>query len=255
MKKLVAQLLEKKGKKQKSLAILIDPDQCKMGRVNELLELCKKFPVDYFFVGGSLLVEDRVGPCIQSIKSQSETPVVLFPGNVYQLHPSADALMYLSLLSGRNAEFLIGKQVEAALMVAHSTLEVIATAYLLIDGGSSNTAAYLSQTQPIPRDKAELALATAMAAKHLNFHWIYLEAGSGARFPVPKEIIHRIAQHIDVPLIAGGGIRTVEQMEMAFEAGADVVVIGNAAEENPHLIEEFSWSLQAYNQKMAKASC
>lgn len=238
MSVLYSQILQRKLKAQKSLAVLIDPDKNKLHNLDKIIELANVHLLDYFFVGGSLLSEDLVESSIARIKSKSDIPIILFPGNSYQIDPGADALLFLSLVSGRNPEYLISKHVEAALKIADTDLEVIATAYLLIDGGHSNTAAYLSQTLPIPRDKTEIAIATAMACKFLNFQCIYLEAGSGARLPVPSEMIKAISNKINLPLIVGGGLQTTTQLELAYKSGADLAVVGNVVESSPDLIKD-----------------
>lgn len=251
MRTILQDIYDKQIRGQKSLAILIDPDSSKLNRLEHTLKICRKHPVDYFFVGGSLLKEDQLDHCIQRIRANSQIPIILFPGSIYQLHPEANALLYLSLLSGRNPEYLIGKQVEASMKIASYSIEVISTAYLLIDGGSSNAAAYLSQTQPLPRNKTELVLATAMAAQLLNFHWIYLEAGSGARNPVPLETIRCLKNNIRLPILTGGGIRSAEQLGECYQAGADLVVVGTAAEERPEVLEEMVVTLREFNLKSA----
>ncbi len=251
MRTILQDIYDKQIRGQKSLAILIDPDSSKLNRLEHTLKICRKHPVDYFFVGGSLLKEDQLDHCIQRIRANSQIPIILFPGSIYQLHPEANALLYLSLLSGRNPEYLIGKQVEAAMKIASYSIEVISTAYLLIDGGSPNAAAYLSQTQPLPRNKTELVLATAMAAQLLNFHWIYLEAGSGALSPVPLETIRCLKNNIRLPILTGGGIRSAEQLGECYQAGADLVVVGTAAEERPEVLEEMVVTLREFNLKSA----
>ncbi|MBK8954061.1 MAG: geranylgeranylglyceryl/heptaprenylglyceryl phosphate synthase [Saprospiraceae bacterium] len=245
--------MHKKREGKKSLAILIDPDRNKLKNLDQIIDLSNQHAVDYFFIGGSLLAEDRFEFCIEKIKSGSEIPLVLFPGNQFQIHFAADALLFLSLVSSRNAEYLIGKQVEAAMKISESNIEVIATAYLLIDGGQSNTASYLSQSLPIPHDKVEVAVATAVASKLLNFQCIYLEAGSGAVNPVAPEMIRAVSKRGDLPLIVGGGLRSAEQLATAFHAGADLVVIGNAVESAPGLISSLAELKQTFHDKKSKA--
>ncbi|MBK9109896.1 MAG: geranylgeranylglyceryl/heptaprenylglyceryl phosphate synthase [Saprospiraceae bacterium] len=253
MATLYAQLLQKKQRGQKSLAILIDPDKNKLKNLDKIIELANVHGVGYFFVGGSLLSEDHVASSITRIKSESNIPIVLFPGNNYQIDPGADALLFLSLVSGRNPEYLISKHVEAALKIAETNLEVIATAYLLINGGHSNTAAYLSQTLPIPHDKTEIAVATAMACKFLNFQCIYLEAGSGAKIPVASEMIKAVSNKVNLPLIVGGGLKSCPPLELAYQSGADLAVVGNEVETNPDLIKEMMVLVRTFDFKNAKA--
>lgn len=232
-----SRMVERKMQRHKSLAVLIDPDALKIKHLKETLELCDSLQVDYIFVGGSCLQKDQLDLCIENARSLTQIPLLLFPGNGYQIHPDADALLLLSLVSGRNADYLIGKHVESAFKLAESNLELIPTAYVLIDGGTSQTASYLSQTLPIPSDKIELAVATALASQQLNFKCIYLEAGSGARSPVPARLIHEVSKYIHLPLIVGGGIREAEQLLAAFASGADIVVIGNVLEKNPQQLK------------------
>lgn len=237
---------------KKSLAVLIDPDGTKLDNFQKTIDQANEFGVDYLFVGGSLLLEDRLDECVRLIKSNSDLPVVLFPGNGFQIHPKADALLLLSLLSGRNAEYIIGKQVESAVRLFNSGLETLSTAYLLIDGGNSNAAAYLSQTLPIPANKTELALATAMAASLLNFECLYLEAGSGAEWSVPNEMIAEISSKIKMPILVGGGLRNAEQVYEKLIHGADIVVVGNILEKNPERLRDMMSAVHSFTTKNIK---
>lgn len=237
---------------KKSLAVLIDPDGTKLQNFQKTIDHANECGVDYLFVGGSLLLEDRLDECISLIKSNSDIPVVLFPGNGFQIHPKADALLLLSLLSGRNAEYIIGKQVESAIRLFKSGLETLSTAYLLIDGGNSNTAAYLSQTLPIPADKTELALATAIAASLMNFECLYLEAGSGAEWTVPNVMINEISSHVKMPILVGGGLRNAEQIYDKLNHGADIVVVGNILEKNPERLREMMSAVHSFASKNIK---
>lgn len=255
MSTLYEQILQKKINGRKSLAVLIDPDKSKLTHLDKIIELANVHQPDYFFLGGSLLSEDLLDVALVRIKSESDIPVVLFPGNTYQINSRADALLFLSLVSGRNPDYLISKHVECAVKLAASKLEVIATAYLLIDGGHSNTAAYLSQTLPIPRDKTEVAVATAMASRFLNFQCIYLEAGSGARTPVSSEMIKAVSDKIDLPLLVGGGLQTKAQLETAYRSGADLAVIGTAMESNPDLMKEMVNLAKNFDVQTVSDSC
>jgi phosphoglycerol geranylgeranyltransferase len=178
--------------------------------------------------------------CIQAFKSVSDIPVVLFPGSPAQLSRHADALLLLSLVSGRNPDLLIGQQVLAAPSIKASGLEVIATAYMLIDGGVPTTVSYMSHSAPIPRNKPDIALSTAWAAELMGQQLIYMDAGSGAQYSISEQMINKVSKNVQLPMIVGGGIRDVEGVRRAFEAGAQVVVVGNAIEKNPSLIEEMS---------------
>ncbi len=231
------QLLAAKAQGKKSVAILIDPDATKVRHIDRLLETIQKVSVDFIFVGGSLVYQDVLDACIRKIKSCTDIPVVIFPGSPQQIHQAADGILLLSLISGRNAEYLIGAQVQAAPFLKASGLEVIPTGYILIDGGNTPSAAYITQTMPIPGDKPEIAACTALAGELLGLKLIYLEAGSGARIPVSPEMIRQVAAAVALPVVVGGGIRTQEAARQAFEAGADMIVIGTAVEENPGLLD------------------
>jgi putative glycerol-1-phosphate prenyltransferase len=189
-------------------------------------------------VGGSQL-KISFSNLIETFKKELNIPVVLFPGDVTQFSPNADALLFISLISGRNAEYLISQHVNAAIPIKKSGLEVIPTGYILIDGAKKSAVEYISNTQPIPRDKNDIALATALAGELLGMKAIYLEAGSGANMPVPLEMIQHVKAQISVPLIVGGGIKNITQLQAAYRAGADLVVIGNVLETEPAKIEEF----------------
>ena len=236
-KALYHKMVENKKQGRKNLAVLIDPDAEKIQHLTETLDLCQKLEVDYLFIGGSCLLQDRLEKCLTAARQLTNIPLLLFPGNGFQIHPAADALLLLSLVSGRNPDYLIGKHVEAAMKLKESNLELISTAYILVHGGSSQTASYLSQTLPIPGDKYELAVATALASQQLNFQCIYLEAGSGAKQSVPLEMIQEVAKNTTIPLVVGGGITSLLGIQNAYEAGADLVVIGTAFEKNPSFFE------------------
>ncbi|GAB4094176.1 geranylgeranylglyceryl/heptaprenylglyceryl phosphate synthase [Flaviaesturariibacter terrae] len=241
MQGLVYQLLrEKKQKGAKSFALLIDPDKVNAALLAELLPRAEAAGVDFYFVGGSLVVTDGLDECVLQIKARTQKPVILFPGSPSQLSRHADALLYLSLISGRNPELLIGQHVLSAPFVRKSGLEIMPTGYCVIDGGAPTTVSYISNAAPIPHDKADIALCTALAGEMLGMKLIYLDAGSGARRPVTPEMISAVAQHIEVPLIVGGGIRTGEAAYAACQAGADVVVVGNAIEKDLALLEEIA---------------
>ena len=213
------------------LAVLADPDKISARQLSDWALRSSEGGIDLLMVGSSILEKDKLDSCVHTLKKTTSLPIVLFPGNVYQIHPDADALLFLSLLSGRNAELLIGQHVAAAHMLKDSQMEIIGTGYLLIDGGQMTAATYMSQTMPIPAEKPEIAAMTALAGAMLGFSLIYLDAGSGASSPVPPAMIERVRNSIDVPLIVGGGIRTEQQFKQAVAAGADLVVVGTAVEE------------------------
>lgn len=226
------------GKKEKQLAVLLDPD--KLTHIDKLIDTANISKVDYFFVGGSLLTSGDMDVCIAKIKEYSDIPVVLFPGSTMQISPSADAILFLSLISGRNPDLLIGQHVLAAPYLKKSGLEILPTGYMLVDSGKSTTASYISNTTPIPYEKADIAACTAMAGEMLGLKIMYLDAGSGAQQPVSVEMISAVKRNISLPLIVGGGIKTPELAFAACKAGADIVVVGNAFEQNPQLLLEIS---------------
>ena len=238
-------LLEKKKNGQKSFAILIDPDKVGVASLTALIDLAIKAKADYFFVGGSLVVSDNLDTCVLTIKQQCSTPIILFPGSPSQISKHADALLYLSLISGRNADLLIGQHVISAPFVKKSGLEIISTGYMVIDGGAPTTVSYISNATPIPADKADIALCTAMAGEMLGKKIIYMDAGSGAKKAISEEMISSVASNIDVPLIVGGGIRDAEKAYLNCKAGADVIVIGNAIEKDPSLINEMAAAIHS----------
>jgi putative glycerol-1-phosphate prenyltransferase len=188
-------------------------------------------------VGGSL-VSDSIDYCIDEIKKNSKLPVVLFPGSLLQISNKADAILLLSLISGRNPEYLIGNHVIASPILRKSKLEILPTGYMLVESGKVTSVQYISNTCPIPADKLDIAVATAVAGEMLGFKLIYLEAGSGAIQHVPVEMISAVKRNISVPLIVGGGIKTRSQLDNIFDAGADIVVIGNSLENNPDRLFE-----------------
>lgn len=220
---------------KKTVALLLDPDKCQ--NLVELLELANGSGISMVLVGGSV-VEADTNAFVAQVKAATSLPVVLFPGDVSQFTPAADAILLLSLISGRNPEYLIGSHVAVAPALKRSKMEVLPTGYILIDGGRVTSVQYVSQTLPIPADKVDIAVATAIAGEQLGMKLIYLEAGSGAINPVPQRLIAAVRSQIDIPIIVGGGIRSVEQLNAAFAAGADVVVIGNAIEQNPELLKD-----------------
>ena len=225
---------------EKLFVVLIDPDQAEPEQLTRTVALAGRAGVDLLFVGGSLVVHDGLEHCLRIIKELSDIPVILFPGSVYQISERADGILFLSLISGRNAELLIGRQVVAAPYLRHSKLEVLPTGYMLVDGGLPTTASYMSGTAPIPADKDDIARCTAMAGEMLGLRLLYLDAGSGARQPVGEAMIRSVSQAISAPLIVGGGIRTPEKALAAVRAGADVIVVGNAIEKDPGLIREMA---------------
>jgi putative glycerol-1-phosphate prenyltransferase len=234
------QILSQTEQGRKQLAVLVDPDKLLNREVETIAKNAAQSGADYFLVGGSLLVNNELDQCILTLKANSEIPVILFPGNTLQMSWKADAILFLSLISGRNAEMLIGRHVISAPYLKVSPLEVISCGYMLIDSGKSTAVQYMSNTVPIPSDKMDIAICTALAGEMLGLKLIYLEAGSGALNSVPLAMIEQVKQSIGIPLISGGGIRTPEQARAAAIAGTDIVVIGTAFEKNSGLIGEMA---------------
>lgn len=247
--KLYQQFTEKKRLRKKSFTVLIDPDKVDTTKIEQLVGLATDASVDYFFLGGSLVISDNLDECIQQIKSLCDIPVILFPGSPSQLSKYADALLYLSLISGRNPELLIGQHVISAPAVKQSGLEIIPTGYMVIDGGAPTTVSYISNAAPVPSDKNEIAMCTAMAGEMLGMKLIYMDAGSGAKKPITEDMIGQVAHHIEAPLIIGGGITDPEKAYLNCRAGADVIVVGNAIEKDPSLIKEISDAVHSHVAK------
>jgi putative glycerol-1-phosphate prenyltransferase len=234
------QFLRAKQTGQKKFVVLIDPDKVRLGKIHKVLDYAMDAGVDYFFIGGSLVVNDMLDTLLKSIKEQCNIPLILFPGNSFQLSYKADGLLFLSLISGRNADLLIGKHVITAPFLKMSPLEIISTGYMLIDGGIMTSVQYMSNTSPIPANKEDIALCTAMAGEMLGLKQIYMDAGSGAREPISASMINTVSGGINIPLIVGGGIRDPKKAAENAKAGADVIVVGNAIEKDPVLITEMA---------------
>ncbi len=232
-------IVQKSVSKKKQLALLVDPDKYTEEQLSYFISLANQTMPDCILVGGSFIASS-VQDTVQYIKTHSQIPVILFPGNSNHLCNGVDALLLLSLLSGRNAEFLIGQHVLSAFSIRHSGIETISTGYILIDGGCKTSVEYISNTQPIPRNKKEIVVSTAIAGELIGNKLIYLEAGSGALYPVPKNVIEAVKKSVSVPLIVGGGIQNISQAEAAYNAGADMLVVGNALEKNPDFIKELA---------------
>ncbi|MBK6363617.1 MAG: geranylgeranylglyceryl/heptaprenylglyceryl phosphate synthase [Saprospiraceae bacterium] len=243
------QLSEAKKTGQKKFAVLIDPDKVRLAKWQGVLENAVEAGVDYFFIGGSLVVNDMLDYVLKSMKEKCNIPMILFPGNSFQLSYKADAILFLSLISGRNADLLIGKHVITAPFLKVSPLEIISTGYMLIDGGVLTSVQYMSNTNPIPNTKDDIALCTAIAGEMLGLKLIYMDAGSGAKSPVSTSMIEAVSGGISIPLIVGGGIKTPEKALENIKAGADVIVVGNAIEKEPSLILEMADAIHSYSHK------
>ena len=237
---LLDELRVAKAAGRKKFAVLIDPDKLRTRRLDEVVERSVAAGVDYFFIGGSLIVNNMLDQVLTGIKERCSIPLVLFPGNSFQLSYRADALLFLSLISGRNPELLIGNHVIAAPYLKISPLEIMSCGYMLVDGGTATTVSYMSNTTPLPANKADIAMCTAVAGEMLGLKLMYLDAGSGARHPVPVELIEAVSSATEVPLIVGGGIRDPDRARADVAAGADVIVVGNAIEGEPALIGELA---------------
>lgn len=236
---------------KKSLAVLLDPDKVELETFDVFLLDCVENHVDYFLIGGSLITNNIMGEMIAIIRQKTNIPVVIFPGNSLHVEPNADGILLLSLISGRNPEYLIGQHVIAAPSLRKSGLEILSTGYILVDSGRQTTVSYISNTTPIPHDKPDVAACTAMAGEMLGQKLIYLDGGSGALYPVSAKMIKKVRTSIDLPLIVGGGINSAEKASAALEAGADIIVIGNAFEKNPALLTEIAEVVQNFNLSVA----
>lgn len=234
MNSIYLKILESYQKKQAQLAVLIDPDKFNL----EVVKLANTCNVHYFFVGGSELINGNIEKTITTIKKHSEIPVIIFPGDEKQLSAKADAVLFLSLLSGRNPDYLIGKQVLAAPFIRKKKLECISTAYILVKGNNKSATEKVSKTKPLSNDKT--IVHTSIAAELLGFKTVYLEAGSGAKKNIHTALIKKVKQNIHIPLLVGGGIDTVAKAKQAIQAGADILVVGNALEKNSGLLKELS---------------
>lgn len=234
------------------MAVLIDPDSIE--NESQLVNICQRSndaSVDFILVGGSLITNGFFDKCIQIIKLHTQIPVVLFPGNIMQVSKDADAILLLSLISGRNPDLLIGKHVLAAPMLKQSGLEIIPTGYMLIDGGNITSVSYMSNTTPIPAEKHSIAACTAMAGEMLGLQVTYMDAGSGAQHPISTKIISAVRESVNGPIFIGGGIKTAEGAVAACNAGADVVVVGNAFEKEPELINQIAKAVHGLNKVQA----
>jgi phosphoglycerol geranylgeranyltransferase len=235
-------LVETSQRRGAAHLVLIDPDKIGVQQLENFIAKAVSADVDGFLVGGSLVVDDSFHQCIKTIKGHTTLPVVIFPGGVSQISADADAILFLSLLSGRNPEHLIGSQVIAAPVIRKLGLEAISTAYMLVESGRTTSAEFMSNTKPLPRNKPDIAVAHAMAAEMIGFKFIYLEAGSGAENAVPDEMIAAIRRYTNVPMIVGGGINTPAEARKKVKAGANFIVTGTVLENNgdARLIKEFA---------------
>ncbi len=224
------QILQSKKLNQKLLAILIDPDKIDLTTIDLLSQKINQSPATHIFIGGSSFYGNQLDEIIEKLKSKTVVPIILFPGNPSQISNKADGILFLSLISGRNPDYLIEHQVNAVPVLKKTNLEIIPTGYILIESGKKTAVELVSQTKPLSKNNPNYILQTAQAGELLGNKLIYLEAGSGADLPIPSEIITLVAQNIEIPIIVGGGIRSLSEITKAQNAGADLVVIGTAFE-------------------------
>jgi len=237
MKKIYQEIVQAKIDNRKLLAILLDPDKVDFDGLLLLTEKIKTSPATHIFVGGSIVETNKIDLLIRYLKDNLTIPIMLFPGNPSQISTYADGILFLSLLSGRNPDYLIEHHINAVPKLQNTSLEIIPTGYLLIESGSQTAVERVSQTEPLDRNNSNYVCQTAMAGQFLGNKLIYLEAGSGAKLAVPLEMIHEVSKCISIPLIVGGGIRTLKGIKQAYDAGADLVVIGTAFENDVTFFE------------------
>ena len=236
-------ILKSKEQGKKQFAVLIDPDKFKSTKI---IKLAESVGTDFILVGGSLISSGNFEKCIKNIKAITSIPVIIFPGNNLQVSKSADSILLLSLISGRNPDFLIGQHVISAPFLKSSGLEIIPTGYMLIESEKQTAASYMSNTIPIPNDKYDIAMSTAMAGDMLGLKLIYMDAGSGAKKSVPSEMINKVSSSIKIPLVIGGGINSAAKATAACKAGADIIVVGNALEKDSSLIRNISHAIHKF---------
>lgn len=236
---------ESVAQKKKLLALLIDPDKCPPEKMEQITEILRQHRPHLLLVGGSL-ISTPIAPLVDYLKSRLDQPVILYPGNPSHLTPNVDGVLFLSMISGRNPELLIGHHIVAAPFIKQKNIEPIATGYMLIDGGSPTSVEYISQTSPIPAGKPGIAVATAIAGEMLGLKLIYMDAGSGAKNCISAETINMVKQSLNIPLMIGGGISDAGKLRAAFEAGADIAVVGNIFEKDPSLIASFVETTESF---------
>lgn len=231
-KKLYQELLNNKTNHKKSLAILLDPDKIVWETLSPLILKIKQSPATHIFIGGSHVESQILDDLIIRLKENLDLPIILFPGNPSQISAQADGILFLSLISGRNPDYLIEHQINAVPILNQMNLEVISTGYILIDSGTETAVQRVSNTKPLGRNNIDYVVQTAQAGEMLGNKLIYLEAGSGAKQAVPSEMISKVAQNIEIPLLVGGGIIDLQGIQKAYDSGADLVVIGTAFEKD-----------------------
>jgi putative glycerol-1-phosphate prenyltransferase len=240
-------LLDIRNTRGAGYLVLIDPDKIDPSKLPSFVRDAAEAGVDGFLMGGSLLMANEMDKLLQIIKSNTTLPVVIFPGSLFQISPVADAILFLLLISGRNPDHLIGNQVTASPIIKKMGLEAISTGYMLIEGGTTTSAEFMSNTKPIPRNKPDIAVAHALAAEYIGMKMLYLDAGSGADSPVPDEMIQNISKYCPLPMIVGGGIRSPQVAREKVKAGASFIVTGTVNEHNSHhsLVREFAEAIHS----------
>ncbi len=241
-----SQLIAARNSAKKLFAVLVDPDKTGEREAETLAKASAEAGVDFIFVGSSLLINGTLDSCLKTLKKHCKIPLVLFPGNTMQISHHADAILFLSLISGRNADMLIGRQVLAAPLLKSSSLEVMSTGYMLVDPGHLTSVTYMSNTLPIPHDKNDIAVSTAWAGELLGLKLLYMDAGSGARHPISRSMIDAVSKNAGLPLIVGGGIKTAEKALELCTAGADVIVVGNSIEKDQSIIAEIADAVHSF---------
>jgi len=229
-------ILSKKAKGEKMLAALLDPESEDLIALEKKIGLIEKSKIDFFLVGGSTIWNNNFNRFVVKVKSLASKKVIIFPGSAEQISPCADAILFLSLISGKNPRYLIEEQTKAAPILKKMNIEVIPTGYVLIDGGRKTTVELVSGTKPLSQDNVEKIKNTAYAAQLLGMKMVYLECGSGAKYPIKNELIKEVSKNIDIPLVVGGGIKNKKEVESKHMAGADIVVVGNALERDPAIL-------------------
>ena len=240
-------ILKQKRSGKKMLGVLIDPDATDKNDIKSIVDNSINAHADFILIGGSHILSDLTESIIEEIKTKGDIPCIQFPNATAKVETKLDGILLLSLISGRNPDLLIGRHVENAAIIKKSQLEVLSTGYILIDGGRVTSVEYMSNTRAIPRDKYSIISSTAMAGELLGLKLIYLEAGSGAKYPVPVEAIKAVASQISIPMIVGGGIRTVSQAQAILASGADAIIIGTAFEDDPSFIYDMSTIVHSFN--------
>lgn len=243
--KVLDSLLQIRAKHGAGYFVLIDPDKWEPRQLPGIAAAASENGADAILIGGSLLLTSSFDEIVKTIKKAANIPCIIFPGSTIQISRHADAILFLSLISGRNADYLIGVQVLAAPVIRHLGVESIPTGYMLIGSGRITSAEFMSNTRPIPREKNDIAQATALAAEYLGMRLVYLEAGSGADLAVTPEMVSAVSSYVSIPVIVGGGIRTPEEAEKRVKAGASFIVTGNVLEKanNARLIREFAQAI------------